>query len=69
MVLAVALLGQFATAAGLMAAGIAVGGFVFHAGPALEGSAEDELRQTTVVGGLIGLSAAVFLIVLSALIG
>ncbi len=69
MVLATALLGQFAAAAGLMAASIAVGGFIFHASPALSESSEKELRRTTVVGGLGGLTVALFLIVLSAWIG
>jgi hypothetical protein len=45
------LLGQFATAGGLMAAGIGVGGFVFHAGPALGDASEAELRHLTVAGG------------------
>ncbi|HEV7770013.1 MAG TPA: hypothetical protein VGO66_05045 [Solirubrobacterales bacterium] len=63
-----ALLTQFATAAGLMAACIAVGGFVFHAGLALRGAAEPELRQLTAAGGLCGLAFAMFLVVLSALV-
>jgi hypothetical protein len=63
------LLIQFATAGGLMAAGIAVGGFVFHAGPALREATEVELRRLTVAGGLFGLAGAIFVIVLSALIG
>jgi hypothetical protein len=61
-----ALMAQFATAGGLLAAGIAVGGFVFHAGPALRGAAEPELRQLTAAGGLCGLAFAIFLVVLSA---
>jgi hypothetical protein len=63
-----ALLTQFATAAGLMAACIAVGGFVFHASPALEDADEGELRRATVGGGLFGFAVAIFIIVLSALI-
>jgi len=63
-----ALMAQFATAGGLMAAGIAVGGFVFHAGPALGDADEAELRRATVMGGLFGFAVAIFIIVLSALI-
>jgi len=66
MVIGTTLLNQFATGAGLMAAGIAVGGFIFHAGPALTGTPEEELRPITVVGGLFGLAVAIFVIVLSA---
>lgn len=38
MVVGTMLLNQFAADAGLMAAGVAVGGFIFHAGPALTGN-------------------------------
>lgn len=62
------LLTQFATAGGLMAAGIAVCGFLFHAGPALHGASESELRRQTATGGLFGLGFAASLVVLSALI-
>ena len=64
-----ALLSQFATGAGLMAAGIAVGGFVFHAGPALTGAGETDLRRATVGGGLIAMGIAMGLIVLSVILG
>jgi hypothetical protein len=57
-----------ATGAGLVAAAIAVTGFVFHAGPALSGGPEERLRRATVIGGLIGLCWALFVILLSALI-
>jgi hypothetical protein len=57
-----------AAAAGLMAAGIAVGGFVLHAAPALSGWPEERLRRRTVVGGLAGLAVAISIIVLSAFI-
>jgi hypothetical protein len=61
------LLSQFATAGGLMAAGIAVCGFVFHAGPALGNATEMELRRATAMGGLFGLLVTISVIVLSAL--
>jgi hypothetical protein len=57
------------TCSGLMAAAIAVCGFVFHAGPALAGVSEAELRRLTVLGGLFGLLVAIFVIVLSASFG
>jgi hypothetical protein len=66
MVVGTMLLNQFAAGAGLMAAGIAVGGFIFHAGPALAKTPEEELRPITVAGGLFGLAVAIFVIVLSA---
>jgi hypothetical protein len=57
-----------ATGAGLMAAGIAVGGFLLHAAPALSGSPDERLRRRTVLGGLAGFACAIFIIVLSAFI-
>jgi hypothetical protein len=60
---------QFATAFGMMAAAIAVCGFMAHAGPALSGASEKRLRVATVVGGLAGFFFAVFVIVLSAVMG
>jgi hypothetical protein len=60
---------QFATGFGMMAAAIAVCGFVAHAGPALSGGGERRLRKATVIGGLAGLLVSVFVIVLSALLG
>ncbi|HEX5610945.1 MAG TPA: hypothetical protein VFX45_12735 [Solirubrobacterales bacterium] len=67
MLLATESLGQYAAGAGLLAAGIAVGGFVFAAGPALAGQPEERLRQLTVIGGLFGLAVATLVIVLSAI--
>ena len=69
MVLATASLDQFAAAAGLLAAGIGVGGFILHVGPALAESEEWEVRRATVAGGLAGLLIAIGLVVLSAWIG
>jgi len=65
---AATLLDRSATVAGLMAAAIAVGGFLAHAGPALAGRDEERLRQIVVVGGLWGVAGAVFVVVLSAII-
>jgi hypothetical protein len=55
-----------ATGAGLTAATIAVCGFIFHAGPAMAGAPEAQLRRLTVAGGLFGLVVAALVIVLSA---
>lgn len=60
-----ALVGQMATIVGLMAGGIAVGGFIGHARPSLLGKPELELRQMTTIGGLAGLALAVLIVVLS----
>lgn len=60
-----AFLGQLATIVGLMAGGIAVGGFLGHAGPSLSGESDLELRHATTVGGLIGLLTVLLAIVLS----
>jgi uncharacterized membrane protein YccC len=57
-----------ATDAGLLAASIAVFGFVAHARPALSGAPETRLRWATVIGGLIGFGLALLVIVLSAFI-
>jgi hypothetical protein len=58
---------QFATASGMMAAAIAVCGFVAHAGPALSGASEKQIRDATVVGGLVGLFLSSLVVVLSAI--
>jgi hypothetical protein len=60
-----ALVGQIATIVGLMAGGIAVGGFIGHARPSLLGKPEQELRQMTTIGGLVGLASAVSVVILS----
>jgi hypothetical protein len=59
----------FATAVGLVAGAIAVGGFLSHVRPALSGASEVELRKATAIGGLAGLACGSFVVVLSALIG
>lgn len=61
-------LSQFAVIVGLLAGSIAVSGFLGHAGPALAGRREDELRRATVVGGLWGLAIATTVIVLSVVV-
>jgi hypothetical protein len=53
---------------GMTAAAIAVFGFVAHIKPALSGAGEKELREATLMGGMVGLGAALLVIVLSALI-
>jgi len=57
------LLDRSATVAGLMAAAIAVGGFLAHAVPALAGWDEKTLRQITVIGGLWGVGGAIAVVV------
>jgi hypothetical protein len=63
-----AIVNQFGTGLGVLAGGIAVGGFLSHVGPALAGGQEDELRRATARGGLTGFGIAAGVIVLSALI-
>lgn len=62
------IMGTATTAAGLMAASIAVGGFALHVAPALSRASDDELRRATVIGGVCGLGVALFVIFLSAVI-
>jgi hypothetical protein len=59
------LVSSAATVAGLMAASIAVCGFLAHVKPAIDGKSEAELRTATVVGGLFGFLLAVLVVVLS----
>jgi hypothetical protein len=69
MIVTGSLASDFAAGFGMAAAAIAVCGFLAHAAPALSGAGERRLRFATVVGGLIGFVFAVFVVVLSALIG
>lgn len=62
------IMGAATTAAGLMAASIAVGGFALHVVPALSGASDDDLRRATVIGGACGLGVSLFVIFLSAVI-
>jgi len=62
-------IGQTATIVGLLAGGIAVGGFLGQARPSLGGEPDIELRRGTTIGGLIGLGAALLSIALSAILG
>jgi hypothetical protein len=57
---------QFAAGLGILAGGIAIGGFLAYTG--LRREPDVELREATARGGLIGLAAAVCVVVLSALI-
>ena len=53
--------GELSSAAGFIAATVAVCGFLAHAPrPALAREPEAELRRATVLGGLAGLALAVF---------
>lgn len=69
MVIAGSIASQFTEGFGMAAAAIAVCGFLAHAGPALAGADEKKIRFATVIGGLGGFWAAVFVIVLSARTG
>jgi hypothetical protein len=64
-----ALLGQIATIVGLLAGGIAVGGFLGHVRPSLNGESDAELRRATTLGGLVGLVIIGVLIALSFVVG
>jgi hypothetical protein len=59
--------GDFATAVGILAGMIAVGGFVGHAPSVLEGAYERQVQQATVDGGLIGGVIGLIVVVLSAI--
>jgi hypothetical protein len=59
--------GDFATAVGVVAGMIAVGGFVGHAPSALDHAPDREIQQATVVGGLVGGAIGAFVVVLSAI--
>jgi hypothetical protein len=59
----------FATAVGALTGSIAIGGFLAHIGPALSGASDAKLRAATVVGGIAGFGAGVFVIFLSAYVG
>jgi hypothetical protein len=56
------LVSNAATTVGFMAASIAVGGFIAHAGPALTNQSDSKLRYATVVGGLAGLGIAALIV-------
>jgi len=57
-----------ATAFGMMAASIAVFGFVAHVKPALSNAGDRRLREATVIGGVAGLAVSLFVMVLSAIV-
>jgi len=63
---AASILGDSAAGAGVIATGMAIGGFLAHARPALARAPEAELRASTARGGLIGMTFGVGVIVLSA---
>jgi hypothetical protein len=60
------LMSDTATGVGLIAAAIAVGGFIAHVKPALSGAEDQWLRNATVRGGVAGIILATGVIVLSA---
>jgi hypothetical protein len=61
-------MGDFGAAVGVLAGMIAVTGFLAHAGPALSGASEEEVRRAMVRGGLGGFAGGSFVVVLSAFI-
>jgi len=61
------LMSDSATGSGLIAAAIAVCGFIGHSKLALAGADERRLRRATTFGGLVGFGLASLIIVLSAL--
>jgi hypothetical protein len=61
-------IGDAASGAGLVAACIAVGGFLMQAPPALAKADDKSVRAATVVGGLVGLVVAVLLVATGVLI-
>ena len=63
------LLERSAVAVGLMAASIAVGGFIARAYTVLREDEEAAIRRATIVGGLIGLTAAVLVILFDVFAG
>ncbi len=58
-----ALLGQIATIVGLMAGGIAVGGFLDHARLSLNGEPDVELRRMTTLVGLAAVGVLIAVVV------
>jgi hypothetical protein len=60
------LLDQFASVSAFLATAIVLGGFVTHAGPALQGASDPDVRRATVKGGMYGLGGGCLVIVLSA---
>jgi hypothetical protein len=61
------LMSDSATGCGLIAAAIAVCGFIGHSKLALAGADERRLRRATTIGGLAGIGLATIIILLSAL--
>jgi len=59
---------QLATVTGFLAAAIAVGGFLAHAGPAMAEEADAMLGRRTAIGGLLGFAAAVTVIAISIIV-
>jgi len=58
---------EFGSDVGVLAGMIAIGGFLAHARPVLDADDEEQIRQATVRGGLVGLCAGVLVVVLSAI--
>ncbi|HEX9967737.1 MAG TPA: hypothetical protein VGB06_07310 [Solirubrobacterales bacterium] len=67
MIVAASTVSQFAEGSGLIAAAIAICGFLAHVPRALTGAEEAALRRATASGGLAGFVFAIVIVVLSAL--
>jgi hypothetical protein len=63
------LLERSAVAVGLMAAAVAVGGFIARAYTVLHEDNDEAIRRATIVGGLVGLTGAVLVILLDVIAG
>jgi hypothetical protein len=59
--------GDFATAVGVVAGMIAIGGFIGHAPSVLGGAPDREIQEATASGGIIGGSFGLLVVVLSAI--
>jgi hypothetical protein len=55
---------QVPAGVGAIAASMAIGGFLLQGRPAIRRAGEDELRQWTTVGGLIGLGFGLIVAIL-----
>ena len=67
--LAGAVLDRFAGAFGLMAATMAIGGFVGRGGAILTNADEDAVQRSTIYGGFAGLLGALALVLIDAIAG
>jgi len=67
MLLIASFAGDFATAVGIVAGMIAIGGFVGHVPSVLDRAPDREIQQATVSGGMAGGFVGALVVVLSAI--